>query len=140
MISPKEVDKVLAAFPADVIGDYLPKWEDIPEDFRKGWNRQGSPCDLASALFSGSYMSGKIGEPVIELVGRTPGFIVKEGIDAKLVWPHLQVCLRSYQPKHEHKIAGVGYLISQWIQVFLIDGKVLWKQDGLKLSDEFEYL
>jgi hypothetical protein len=138
-MQPKEVSEVFAAFPANVIGEYLPEWDDIPEEFQKGWNHSGGPCSLASALFSGTYLTGKVDKPVIELVGKKPSFAVKEGVDPSLVWPHLDACLRSFEPKHEHKIAGVGYLISQWINAFLIDGKVLWKQDDVELSDEFEY-
>jgi hypothetical protein len=98
-MKPKKVSDVELAFPAQVM-HLLPKWEDIPEEFKNdntNWN------SLVSEWFFGG-LSGK--------------FIPKEGIDLKMAMRHLQACMHSYQPKHEHKEAGVAYLMSQWFEKF----------------------
>ena len=99
MIEPKEVSDVMMAFPANVIGEgYLPAEEDIPKEFWGGneWS------DMAQKWFMG--------------VLSDPGLISKEGIDAQLAGRHCQAVLGSYEPKHEHKIAGVGYLMSEFFE------------------------
>lgn len=96
--NPVEISDVLLAFPAHVVGSLLPKWEDMPEEFRRQnneWTRMADKwfcCGL---------------DPVPE---------VKEGIDPKKVWRHLKACMGSFEPAHEHKIAGVGYLMSLWLK------------------------
>jgi hypothetical protein len=40
----------------------------------------------------------------------------KDGIDRRAAFRHISACLGSYDPSHEHKIAGVGYLISLWFK------------------------
>jgi hypothetical protein len=42
--------------------------------------------------------------------------VPKEGIDAGKALRHIKVCLGSWEPKHEHKIAGVAYLFSSWFE------------------------
>lgn len=73
----------------------LPAWEDIPVEFKRG----NIYTELASAIFYSLPM------PACTLE-------MKEGFEAN----HLNVCVRahlkSFLPKHEHKIAGVGYMIS----------------------------
>lgn len=78
---------------------YLPKWEDIPEEFKERktkWNK----------LFSRIFYSGS------------------HGIQFKMGDPHdfpkviraLKAIMISFEPKHEHKEAGVAYLMSQWFE------------------------
>jgi hypothetical protein len=43
-------------------------------------------------------------------------FVVREGVDAKAAWRHCAALLRSFEPKHEHKEAGVAYLMSQYFE------------------------
>ncbi len=97
-MEPKEITDLDLAFPAHVIDlGLLPKWEDIPEEFRdhnNEWNR------AASKIF---FRGGR-------------GLVFKEGVDVVKAKRHLTACLRSFQPKHEHKTAGVGWLLSQWLQ------------------------
>lgn len=122
-IEPKEVDRVMMAFPANVIGDYLPKMEDIPEEYTKGWT-SNSACQFASKLMMGGLPEGKL------------GFAPVDGIDPNMAWRHINACLGSYQPKHEHKIAGVGYLISLWVKIFLINDDVIWENEDLAAAEE----
>lgn len=79
--------------------DHLPKWEDIPQEFKEFRNKY---TDIASRWFFG-------------MLKELPK--VKEGLDKNDVYRALRSILVSFQPKHEHKEAGVGYLISQWCDV-----------------------
>lgn len=92
---PREVDEVNLVFPANVIGTWLPRWDEIPEEFQR---ERSSWCQLAQELF---FKGGTLPEP-------------KEGIDREMATRHLSTVLRSFQPKHEHKIAGAGWLMSMW--------------------------
>lgn len=74
----------------------LPPQEAIPEAFWRG----NAYTQLAEALFYGFPLA-----PL--LIEFRPGFDSQQL--RRIVLSHL----RSFAPKHEHKIAGVGYLISQ---------------------------
>jgi hypothetical protein len=79
--------------------ELLPSREDIPDEFmRYGWNDW---TRLAQRWWSD---------------GLRGHFVPKEGIDCSKALRHLDICLRSCQPKHEHKIGGVGYLMSLWFE------------------------
>lgn len=92
---PLEIDDVNLVFPANVIGTWLPAWEEIPEEFQRERN---SWCKFAQKLF---FLGGSWADP-------------KEGIDPELAVRHLSAVLSSFEPKHEHKIAGAGWLMSMW--------------------------
>ena len=97
MDHPKETDRILRAFPADVIGEYLPEQDKIPKEFWEGneWT-----------TIAGKWFAGMIDE--------NSEFHAKEGIDAEVAFWHCKTVLGSYQPKHQHKIAGVGFLLSKF--------------------------
>lgn len=96
-MEPKDVSDVDLAFPAKVIElGLLPKWDNIPEEFKdpnNEWNL------LASKIFC---------------LGSKP-LRFKEGVDRLKAMRHLLACLKSFQPQHEHKTAGVGWLLSHWM-------------------------
>jgi hypothetical protein len=73
----------------------LPSWDDIPEDFKEG----NLYTKLAEAIFHG----GPMPECRIDL---------NDGIEPE----KLNRCIRAHLgcrfPRHEHKIAGVGYMIA----------------------------
>lgn len=73
----------------------LPLVEDIPEDFIRG----NVYTSAVENLFSESF------PPHLKLQYR-------EGFDPKLAARAVQAHLQSWSPKHQHKIAGVGYLLS----------------------------
>ena len=82
----------------------LPAWEDIPEDFKKLY-KGNIYVELTDAIFCG---------------GERPKGNVKfnEGFDeTQEGFYSLQRCvtahMRSFEPKHEHKIAGIAYMISK---------------------------
>lgn len=124
IVEPKEVSDVLFAFPANVVGDYLPNEDELPEEFGPNAWIHNPCCDLASGIFYGR-MTHK-GES-IKVAGEKIGFTPREGVDPMMAWRHILACLKSYEPKHQHKIAGVGYLISMWIDSFLVEGEVVWE-------------
>ena len=109
MYEPQDVDPVRLIFAGNVIGTLLPLWEDIPEDFRRGTENRW--YELAGVWFFRGLEGSKI--------------VFHDGIDPTLAFRHLGVCLRSFEPKHEHKMAGVGYLLYLWCErVTLEDGTI----------------
>lgn len=78
----------------------LPPWDEIPADFKDG----NLYTELASAIFYGWEL------PQGEMAFR-PGFEDAEAPAAlnRCVRAHL----KSFGPKHQHKIAGVGYMVAQ---------------------------
>lgn len=74
----------------------LPSWEDIPEEFRRG----NFYTKLAEAIFYGWEL------PACEIE-------MKEGLEPQVLNRTVRAHLQSFGPKHEHKIAGDGYMIAQ---------------------------
>jgi hypothetical protein len=99
MMQPKEVSEAQWVFPANVVKDYMPAMDDIPEEF-SNWNRPNKWSDLQSKWFYEG------------LKGYT--WVPKEGIDLDMALRHLSAIQRSFEPKHEHKAAAVAYLMSLW--------------------------
>jgi len=93
---PQPVDDVTMAFPANVVGKYLPLREEIPERFEneRKWE------DLAATWF----YSGLENSPT-----------AREGVDLNQALRHLKTCLGSFQPEHNHKLRGVAWLMSLWL-------------------------
>lgn len=89
---PVPVSAVDLAFPAEVIGRLLPPMEEIPKDVHRS---QGG-------LASRAFFSGLDARDLVE----------NEGVDKGVALAQIQCCLGSFEPKHEHKIAGVNYLFS----------------------------
>jgi hypothetical protein len=96
---PIPVNDAMYAFPANVVGVMLPEWDDIPKDFQD-WNGRNKWIKRADNWFC----QGIENPPEAQ-----------EGFNKKEVYRHLSCCMRSFQPKHEHKIAGVAYLMSLWL-------------------------
>ena len=76
-------------------------WDALPEEFRRDWSHNAW-CDIASRFF---YKGGSLDEFKL-----TP----KDGVDVKKAMRALKAALGSFEPKHEHKMAAVGYMLSQW--------------------------
>lgn len=95
-LKPKQVNKAEEVFGR--VDGLLPKYSEIPDEFKRG----GSPwCRWQQELF----FNGLKEFP-------TP----KEGIDRDAAIRHLAAINRSFEPKHEHKEAGVAYLASLWFE------------------------
>lgn len=93
-----EIDDVEMAFSGDV-SNLMPAWEEIPEEFKYG---QGKWSELASRWFFKGL--------------RNATFKPKEGVNQSKALRHIKTVLGSFDPRHEHKIAGVAYLLSQWFE------------------------
>lgn len=98
---PHDVDNVKVAFPVE-LGTLLPPYTDIPEEFRDMNSR--SPWHRFQAKW---FYEGLDPDEVPE---------AKPGIDQAKALRHLQVIQRSFEPKHEHKMAAVAWLASKWLQ------------------------
>jgi hypothetical protein len=82
----------------------LPAWEEIPEDFRNERGEGKKWTEKVDDLFFNG----------VEL----KVVVMKPGVDRKTAMRHLQCVLHSFEPKHEHKTAGVAYLMSLWYEKF----------------------
>ena len=91
--TPREIPPVLYAFPAQVEA-LMPTWDAIPDDF-KGQNKW-------TTYVSDWFLHG------------FTGLYTREDIAGEAAYRHLDTILRSFQPKHEHKIAAVAWLASRW--------------------------
>lgn len=94
--APIEISDVDFAFPARAL-EWMPAWDEIPAEFQEGlteWNK------AADRIFYGS----------MEVIELEP----KEGIDPYKAGRHIMAIMRSYAPKHEHKIAACAYLMSKY--------------------------
>ncbi len=100
---PVAVPDIDFAFPAHVIGKYLPLWEDIPAEFKKN-----NDCHPYHRLAQDWFFTGL----------KNLKLECRPGIDQSAALRHLQTIMRSYEPKHEHKIAGVAYLIDIFYSKF----------------------
>lgn len=106
MLKVPEVDRASVAF-----GDigHMPKWHDLPEEFRRGcfshpW------CKVAEEWF----FSGGKGDGAGNIVIGKTTLLPKEGVDKNKALAAVKAVLASWEPKHEHKIAGVGFMLSEW--------------------------
>ncbi|MBN4867415.1 MULTISPECIES: hypothetical protein [Enterobacterales] len=92
----ENITQVILAFGPPDIEKFLPKWDLIPDEFKQGknpwivfierWFYHGLECPPAA----------------------------KEGVELKWALAHIVVILKSFDPKHEQKIAGCAYLASLW--------------------------
>jgi hypothetical protein len=96
---PAEVSGVDMAFGGDM-KKLLPPYEDIPEEFHSMHNKWGK---IAARWF-------------FEGLPKGTKFLPKEGIEPGAAVPHLKAILVSFEPKHEHKQAGVAWLMSRWFE------------------------
>lgn len=105
MLEIKPVSDVLLAFPAGVVRDgYLPAEKDIPKEFEH--RREGN---IWVQLFHDLFFH-KPGKDIY-MVG-------KPGVDCHAAWRQIRACMGSYEPKHEHKVSGVAYMLSEWFESF----------------------
>ncbi len=77
----------------------MPPYPDIPEAFK---NNSNAWVGIANKWF----FEGFDARPLI----------AKPGIDKTDAIRHLKSIMCSFEPKHEHKIAAVAYLMSEWLE------------------------
>lgn len=93
-----------------VFGDisHLPPAHLLPEEYLRatGTDRDPVGCRFASDLFFRGSAAAKEYD-----------FTAKEGVDVVAAGRAISAILRSFAPKHEHKIAGAGWLCDQWFNI-----------------------
>jgi hypothetical protein len=99
---PQDIDAANAAFQGRVRGTLMPLMEDIPREFTTRGNAWAD--EVSKWFFDG--------------VAADYHIVPAEGIDRHRAMRHLSICLWSFEPKHEHKIAGCAYLMSLWFLEF----------------------
>lgn len=110
---PKKIDKLNTVFPT-VTDGFLPPYKDIPDEFKQGrteWNK----------VFSKWFHTG---------LPKGTQFIPKEGVNLDDAMRHVKYCMRSWEPKHEHKEAGVAYLMSLWFERVEIPTETVTKRNA----------
>lgn len=96
---PAVVDDVTVAFPGSV-AHLMPAYEEIPKEF-KDMNNSNRWLKLQSKWFYEGLKKEDI--PAI-----------KDGLNIRQALNHLAAIQGSFDPKHEHKMAAVAYLMSLW--------------------------
>ena len=86
---------------------HMPKYETLPDAFRD-WNRNPF-CEAVSSWFCRGAKAHKDG---IEIRG--VAYVAKPGVSASKALAAIKAVLGSFEPKHEHKIAACGFMLSEW--------------------------
>jgi hypothetical protein len=91
-----------------VFGDikHMPKFDTLPEEFRR---ERSLFCKSAESWFFRGAAPHANG---INIEG--VAFTAKPGVDAGKALRAIKSVLSSWEPKHEHKIAACGFMLSQW--------------------------
>jgi hypothetical protein len=89
-------------FAANVVGKFLPAWDELPPEYRADWHRNTGSFGVIERWFFH-------GLPGVE-------FIPKAGIDLRDALRQIRTCLGSFEPSHENKIAGCAYLLDQFFE------------------------
>lgn len=99
--TPVDIDDATMTFGAPLEMEMLlPKYDQIPEEFKSNFNKWVQ-------LFDKWFFNG---------LPKGTQFIQKPGIDQVKALRHIRTIMASYAPKHEHKTAGVAYLLSCWFE------------------------
>lgn len=98
-MKPKKLNGLDVVFSTDV-SHLMPAYEEIPEEFKKQFNPY---VKLTSQWFYKGLEKTKLK--------------VKPEVNEVNAFNHLFAILSSFEPSHEHKMAGVAYLMSQWFDI-----------------------
>jgi hypothetical protein len=106
MLAIPDIDRASMAF-----GNikHMPKYETLPEAFQD-WHYEPH-CRAISDWF---YSGAKACPNGIEMKGTK--YIAKDGVEAGKALAAIKAVMASWEPKHEHKIAACGYMLSEWFQ------------------------
>lgn len=98
-----KIDALSVAF-----GDikHMPKYADVPEDFKRSSN------PFVRAVSSWFFSGAKSAPNGLTIDGTT--YTAKPGIDAKDALHAIKAVLGSFEPKHEHKEAACAFMLSEW--------------------------
>jgi hypothetical protein len=92
------VNRLDMAFGGDV-SKLLPPYADIPAPFKSDNTRTWFHKLPIDWFYRG-----------LTSIQLTP----RDGVDGEAALQHIRAVLVSFEPKHEHKMAGVAYLLDQW--------------------------
>ena len=99
-------DNKIAMMPAETSeaevcfgSDNIPSISDVPEPFKTDWHRN-EWCRVAMKFF---YKGGNVGE-----------WVSVDGVNKATALAHFSAVLGSFEPKHEHKMAICGWMLSMW--------------------------
>lgn len=92
---------------------HLPKRESLPEEYQRDWHSDRLVyCRAVSGWF---YKGARRLPDGIEVDGRK--FVARPGVDSEKALRAISATLKSWDCKHEHKIGGCGWLLSQWFEL-----------------------
>jgi len=100
------IDSVTMAFPV-LIKRYMPAYNEIPWEFRHGTHAIKEPVIRKWIQFQRDWFD--YGFEKLDVVPR-------EGVDSNTALKHLAMIQKSFEPKHEHKVAAIAYLASLWFE------------------------
>ena len=83
---------------------HIPKWEDIPEQYRNMNGLTKWDKFISNWFFKGLSLD--------DIKALKP----KQGVDKDKALMAIRSILASFEPKHEHKEAGAAYLMSEWFE------------------------
>jgi hypothetical protein len=87
---------------------HMPKYESLPEEYR---NMSAPACHAVSMWF---FKGAEQHDGGIEIDGKA--YVAKRGVDVSKALAAIKSVLCSFEPKHEHKIAGCGFMLSEWFE------------------------
>lgn len=91
----KNLTKMDLTFPTKVM-EMMPAYKDIPKDYPE---RRKYMSIISDWFFNGA--KGKV-------------FIPRPGVKEMEALAHISCIMRSFEPKHEHKIEGCAWLLNEW--------------------------
>lgn len=86
---------------------HMPKFETLPDKFQDFCNNLY--CD---AVANWSYSGGNMFLTGVAISGDI--FTAKDGVDSTKALRAIKAVLGSWEPKHEHKLAACGFMLSEW--------------------------
>lgn len=108
-ITPADIEKITEVDVSFGTKMFLPEEKDIPEDF-KDYGENEMYFKIVNSLFFGTTLpNGNIE--------------FKEGFDPSKVLRAVRAHLASWEPKHQHKTAGVAYMLKCMCTITPIDQK-----------------
>ena len=97
MYAIQSVDDLTMAFGGNAL-ELMPSYNELPDEFKQR--------NFWSDLVSGWFSSG------LQSLNLKP----KDGVNSKQALRQIRTVLGSFEPQHEHKEAGVAFLLSEWFE------------------------
>lgn len=104
-MKPAKVNRLDVAFGGRT-RELLPPRNLLPDEFQ---DQRGPWCDLARRWFFEGL--------------KTSSLKPKPGVNKTEAIAHCAAIMQSFEPKHEHKIGGVGFLMSLWFEPMELPGE-----------------